>query len=260
MARVKYTQALAQEYIRLYKSCIIRPEHFAEVDRLVDRLIAHKSRYEAVGEKLGIPWYFIAVIHNMESGQDFSRHLHNGDPLSARTRHVPAGRPPYGKPPFTWEESAEDALRMRRLNRVSDWSLPHLLYELEGYNGWGYRLYHPYVLSPYLWSFSNHYTSGKYVADGRWSDTAKSRQCGAAVLLHRMEERKEISLDGGADENQEPIFVYSDHPIPQADKLQIFLNQFPGIALRVDSWPGKRTSEAVKKLFGFYLKGDPRNG
>src|SRR5436309_1074388 len=52
----------------------------------------------------------------------------------------------------------------------------------------GYRRYHPEVRSPYLWSGSTHYTSGKYVEDGRWSDTAVSRQLGAAVLLRRMAE------------------------------------------------------------------------
>ena len=61
-----------------------------------------------------------------------------------------------------------------------------MLYKLEAYNGWGYRDHHPDVNSPYLWSFSNHYKSGKYVADGTFSATAVSAQCGAAVLLKRL--------------------------------------------------------------------------
>ena len=40
--------------------------------------------------------------------------------------------------------------------------------------------------SPYLWSFSNHYARGKYVADGHFSATAVSQQCGAALLLKRL--------------------------------------------------------------------------
>lgn len=192
----------------------------------------------------------------MESGLDFTCHLHNGDPLSARTVHVPAGRPKSGKPPFTWEESAEDALRMRRIERVESWSLERVLYELERYNGWGYRLYHPYVLSPYLWSFSNHYTSGKYTADGRWSDTAKSRQCGAAVILRRLEERGEISF---SEPPETPLFYYSTGLVEGSEKLQEFLNGIEGITLRVDGRPGRKTSNAVKKAFGFYLAEDPRN-
>src|SRR4029077_17378517 len=93
-----------------------------------------------------------------------------------------------GQPPFTWEESATDALRLKKLDKVTDWNLPRTLYQLEAYNGFGYRLRHPEVLTPYLWSFSDHYTQGQYVADGTFSSTAVSKQCGAAVLLRRMAE------------------------------------------------------------------------
>src|SRR5262249_26048617 len=107
---------------------------------------------------------------------------------TARTVNVPAGMPKTGAPPFTWEESATDALQARNLNHVTDWGLPGTLYQLEAYNGFGYRSNHPEVLTPYLWSFSSNYTSGKYVADHKFDPTAVSKQCGAAVLLRRMSE------------------------------------------------------------------------
>ena len=147
---------------------------------------------------------------------------------------------------------------------MNDWSLPHLLYKMEGYNGWGYRLYHPYCLSPYLWSFTNHYTSGKYVSDGRWSDTAKSRQCGGAAIIKRMEELEIITLKRSFKipeviiPEKGPKFFYSLKTEDGVKKLQRFLNGFPDISLRVDGIPGPRTSAAFKKLFGLYLKGDPR--
>jgi lysozyme family protein len=111
--------------------------------------------------------------------------------------HVPSGRPfgnPKAKPnegpsatnPYTWEESAEDVLRWRGLDKWSDWSIRGALYKLEEYNGWGYRLYHPEVLSPYLWSFTNKYTKGKYAADGKWDENLVSGQPGAAALLRVM--------------------------------------------------------------------------
>ncbi len=256
MPKVNFTAALAREYGRLYRECKADPSKFDEIDRTVDRLLENISRYRTVSQNSGVPWFFIAAIHNMESGQDFTCHLHNGDPLSDRTVHVPAGRPRRGTPPFTWEESAADALAMRRLDRVTEWTLERTLYELEGYNGWGYRLYHPYVLSPYLWSFSNHYTSGKYTADGRWSETARSKQCGAAVIIRRLEERGEIHF---AEAAAAPIFYYSTKPVEGSEKLQEFLNSLEGVTLRVDGWPGEKTSNAVKKVFGFYLAKDPRN-
>jgi lysozyme family protein len=180
---MKLTEELKQEYRKLFDTCTIKPDKTPLLKGIINKINSNKSRYEAVGNKLNIPWYFIAVIHNMECSLNFKGHLHNGDPLTARTTHVPAGRPLTGNPPFTWEQSAGDALQLMKLHLWKDWGIEGMLYKLEAYNGWGYRRKHPNVLSPYLWSFSNHYEKGKYVADGRWSETAISNQCGAAVIL-----------------------------------------------------------------------------
>ena len=104
------TQPLREEYDRLFDTCDIRPERARDVDRQIDRIAANQSRYTAVAGEVGIPWYVVATIHSMEASLDFTRHLHNGDPLTARTVQVPAGRPTTGAPPFTWEASASDAL------------------------------------------------------------------------------------------------------------------------------------------------------
>jgi lysozyme family protein len=159
----------------------------AEFDVVVRTIRANRDRYERISRLVGgaIPWDFVSIIHNMECGLNFGKHLHNGDPLSARTRLVPAGRPVAGSPPFTFEASAIDALTMKgkEFHLVEDWSIPALLHRVEGFNGYGYRKYHPDVLSPYLWSGSNHYTRGKYVADGEWSASAVSKQLGTALIL-----------------------------------------------------------------------------
>ncbi len=267
MARVPFTMSLRKEYENLFNGCRIRPERLNEVESIIAKLQANKSRYQNVGGGLGIPWFFVAAIHNMESSLSFAKHLHNGDPLTRRTIHIPKGRPKKGSPPFAWEESAEDALTMRGLGAQTDWSLAGTLYQLEGYNGWGYRLYHSHVLSPYLWSFSNHYTSGKYTADGTWSDVAVSRQCGAAVLLRRMAEANLIDFSDqpARRPDAEPMIVTyamtrsQDPTIAlRAEELQRWLNTYPGIFVMVDGVPGKRTSEAYKKVTGYYLPGDPR--
>jgi lysozyme family protein len=262
MAKVSFTPALRAEYKNLFETCFTAADKKGAVEALVDQLAANRARYEKVGDTLGIPWQFIAVIHNMESSQRFDRHLHNGDPLTARTKQVPAGRPKTGTPPFTWEASAADALTMRGIGSGTDWSLEGTLYQIEGYNGWGYRSFHPHVLSPYLWSFSNHYTSGKYVADGTWSDSAKSAQCGAAVLLRRMAERK-LYGDGSAAGGPAVVaysMTKSADPAKQqqALALQAWLNTHPGIFVALDAAPGQRTSDAYKQVTGHYLRGDPR--
>jgi len=182
-----FNDDLKKEYRELYDSCVINPSKKVIADNVVNKLLNNRARYEAAGAVLNIPWQFVGVIHDMESSMNFGCHLHNGDSLKGRTIHLPAGRPLEGTPPFTWEESAADALRLRKIDQWKDWTLEGMLYQVEGYNGWGYRLHHQAVLSPYLWSFSNHYTMGKYIADGSWSDTAVSNQCGAAVLIKSLD-------------------------------------------------------------------------
>jgi lysozyme family protein/peptidoglycan hydrolase-like protein with peptidoglycan-binding domain len=189
------SKGLRQNYNLLYQSLLIRPARRAAVDQMVRRLTANKARYQKVAKAIGMPWYVVGIIHSLEAGGNFTKHLHNGDPRTARTTHVPAGRPKTGKPPFTWEASAIDALSGFRAWK--DWSVPGTLFKLEGYNGFGYRDHHPTVPSPYLWSFSNHYTRGKYVADGKFSPGAVSQQCGAAVLLKRLSAGDRVAVPMG---------------------------------------------------------------
>ncbi len=274
MAKVNLTQKLKDEYQRLFDTCIIRPSRAQEVEKLISRIEANRNRYAAVADPLGIPWYVVGVIHNMEASLKFTTHLHNGDPLTARTTHVPAGRPKSGQPPFTWEDSATDALRLENLHTVTDWSVPGTLFRLEAYNGFGYRLRHPDVLTPYLWSFTSHYTRGKFVADGSFSATAVSQQCGAAALLRRMAEtgailfnRDGVPLPAAVNEpgavdplaDFEPLVRFSEtEKSPLAEELQKALNRFPGIFVKVDGVPGSKTSDAFKKISGHFLAGDPR--
>lgn len=258
MPTVKFTRSVQQHYVELYNTCEVAEKHFGDVDAIVAGILANRARYERVSHETGAPWYFIAAIHNMEASQRFNCHLHNGDRLTGRTRHVPAGRPRDGAPPFTWEHSARDALTMHKVNEVAQWTLARILYELEKYNGWGYRLYHPHVNSPYLWGFSTHYHSGKYVADGTWSDSAVSRQCGAAVIIRRLEERGDIKPLAEQTVPAGPVLYYANQAIKHGEDLQRFLNTFGGISLRVDGWTGERTSDAMQQVFGFRLSNDPR--
>jgi lysozyme family protein len=181
-----------EDYLARWAACQILPARLGAVDRLVDRVLANRARYEAVSAQTGVPWWWIAAVHSLEADLSFSTHLHNGDPLTARTVHVPAGRPPTGDPPFTWEASAVDALAYDHVSSWHDWDLVGALYKLEGYNGMGYRTHG--VPSPYLWSFSNQYARGKYVADGVWDPNAVSDQCGGATLWKRMTQRGLLAL------------------------------------------------------------------
>ena len=182
--------ALRPEYERLFANCKILDEHLFNVRGLVARVLAHRLRYEAVGKPLGTPWWIIGAIHAMESELNFHTHLHNGDPLTQRTVQVPSGRPKEGDPPFTWEVSAIDALKLHGFHVWRDWSVTGALYKAEEYNGWGVRRFHA-ASGPtaYLWSHTNQYLGGKYVKDHVWSATAKSQQPGVAAMLRLMSDR-----------------------------------------------------------------------
>lgn len=140
--------------------------------------------------KGGVPAPIVFTLHGRESTWNFKKHLHEGSPLTGRTKWVPKGRPKRGNPPYTFEESAEDALYLLKDLESVDWtSCDQALYNIEKYNGLGYLKYRP-INSPYLWAgCDNHYTKGKYVADGRYSSTAVDKQLGCATILKRMVER-----------------------------------------------------------------------
>ena len=261
----RLTLALRNEYQNLFDTCEIRPARKAQIETLVSKLLLNKSRYQAVADLTDVPWYIIAALHNMESTQNFKKHLHNGDPLTARTVRVPRRRPVAGNPPFTWEESAIDALTFDGLDRVEDWTLSGSLFKLEGFNGFGSR--NKGIRSPYLWSFSTHYTKGKFVADNVFDPDAVSDQCGAALILRRMIDNDEIEIPvtiapstvseittAGA------LVPFSNKKTVHATRLQKLLNRFPGISAKVtpDGAAGKKTSTAFKEVTGSFLAGDPR--
>jgi lysozyme family protein len=167
-------------------------KHKMKVDKVVRRILLHKKRYQNVADKSGVPWYVIAGLHNMESSGSFRHHLHEGSSLSGRTRWVPKGRPYKGTPPFTWEESAYDALNYDKMGQKR-WSyLFDTLWAVECYNGTGYWRYHRSTPTPYIYSKTTIERPGKYIADGKWSSTAISKQVGVGAIWKRLIDKREL--------------------------------------------------------------------
>ncbi|MGJ5205549.1 hypothetical protein [Bradyrhizobium sp. HKCCYLR20261] len=158
-----------------------RLRSFSSVAR---RLVAAKARYQAVSKVTGVPWPIIAVIHERESSQSWSRSLAQGDPWDRVSVHVPAGRGPFA----SWEDAAVDALVncAPHAARWRDWSIGGALTLLEHYNGLGYA--RRGVPSPYVWAGTDQYRCGKYVRDGVYDAQAVDRQPGCAGLLKAMME------------------------------------------------------------------------
>ncbi len=176
---------IEDDYRKLFATCQVRDQYKATVDDYVSRMLDNRQRYSKIYDEICVPWFFVGGIHALEASFNFRTHLHNGDSLSSRTTHVPAGQPKTWNPPNDWESSAIDALKAKKYDKETSWTLPEILYRWEKYNGVRSRVLHN-INTPYLWSFSQHYSKGKYVADNVWDSNAVSKQVGAAVILRRL--------------------------------------------------------------------------
>ena len=163
----------------------------ARIDAAAKRILKIKPALLVASARTGVPWPWLGAVLERESSCRAGRHLHNGDPLTARTIHVPAGRlPAPAAPPFSFAASAFDALCvLKGLHRVGDWSIGQQAYQAERYNGFGYRKRG--LRSPYLWAGCNHQQAGKYVADGDFDPDEIDRQPGVIPLVQRV-----LALDG----------------------------------------------------------------
>lgn len=197
--------AIREEYAALWRDMALHPSWVRAFQREAQRILRNRARYESVAAVTHVPWFVIGLIHSMESGLDFDTHLHNGDPLTERTVQVPRGRPPNGSPPFRWEDSAIDALQYDNLTSVSNWCIEQIAFTLEAYNGWGYR--YKQLPTPYLWSGTNNYVSGKYIRDGHFDPKAVSEQTGAMAILsvmHDLQPDIHLTYFNGSDAAHEP--------------------------------------------------------
>jgi lysozyme family protein len=187
--------ALAPDYARLFAAMEVRHDWVARIDADARAVLQFKRRFQVVERLTGVPWVLIGLQQLREAGKHdkgplkgqirMDRHLHNGDTLTSWTKNDPANRPVTGKPPFTWESSAVDALKNDRLTELSDWSPELIAWAGETFNGFGYREYHA-MLSPYLWSGTLYYTIGKYDADGHFKADLVDQQPGILPVLQRL--------------------------------------------------------------------------
>ena len=174
-------QDIRDNYLELFDSCTIRSKHQGTVAWYVSKLKdpGNQARYKRVARAVCAPWFFIGIIHGMEAGFNFRGHLHNGDSLRRRTRNIPRNRPKVWNPPSSWEASAVDAIRYDKFVNKQDWDLATMLYRWEAYNGFRSRTIHK-INTPYLWSFSNHYTKRQIR-----SRQCLGRQCGLQAVRCR---------------------------------------------------------------------------
>jgi len=159
--------------------------HDAAADVFEAHWTKHRARYEQVAAKTDMPAKLIAALHWRESSGNFNTYLHQGDPLGKPAVHVPKNIPVFHK----WEDAAVHALQMKKgvqndLGVEKETKDPaSLATYAEFYNGLGYH--NRGVPSPYVYSGTNQYSAGKYVADGKYDPKVKDKQVGVMALMSR---------------------------------------------------------------------------
>lgn len=160
-----------------------------------------KARYQGVTDRLieqgfqPVPWWFTAIVSEREYGGPprWDRQIGQGDPLHQVSTHDPKGRGPFLDHPDdvtpghdAWTRCCLDAM----INcgpyaaKWTDWTPGGVLTLWEEYNGLGYAARG--VPSAYVWSGTDQYTSGKYVADHVYRASAIDVQEGCAPILAMM--------------------------------------------------------------------------
>ena len=197
--------AMKAGYRNLWNAMCVSDSRRSAIDAVAMRINNSKQRYQQVAAKFpGMPWYIIGMWHYRESNNDFRGVLHNGEHIigtGRKTKLVPPGRGPFS----TWEEAAIDALRIKNLQNVREWTVERIGYESERFNGFGYMKFG--INSPYVWSGSNLYSVGKYVADGRYDADHVDKQLGVMPIMLRI-----FDL-GFADEPQKQSATLPPEPV-----------------------------------------------
>ena len=242
----------SSNYLDLWKTMTITPDRGREANAIASRIVSSQGRYAAAVQGTKVPWWFLAVVHAMECSLRFDQHPHNGDKLTARTTRVPKNRPAFGNPPYSWEDSAADALVYHRLDAVTDWSLASALYHWHRFNGINNEYKRRNIPTPYLWSGCGHYQKGKYVADHVFDAEAVSKQIGAAVLLRTLVDLGAVSLSRNDNIVANPVaaaesvrvLAIDNGTLPPAAKDEL---EFPGI-LKVGAGKTAKEKKKVRRL------------
>ena len=154
-------------------------EQQVEMDKFVENFNKNSEKYKEVEEVTGVPAELIAAIHWRESSGDFNTYLHNGQKLGSTTTVAPMGI--YFE---DWTEAAIHAMKSHKPQIIEVGNIETWFEYAEAYNGYGYR--NIGVSSPYVWSGSDKYTCGKFIADGTYDDNYKDKQIGVAVLIKEL--------------------------------------------------------------------------
>lgn len=169
--------------------------------KFADRALVHKADYQHIASlikqeyDLYIPWWFIPLVHERECvrGVDnWSCNIAQGCRFDVKCNVIPKNGP------FSsFDKAAIAALVLEHpfAAKNTNWSGGGTMTIAEDYNGTGY--YRMGVTNPYLFSGTDKYVKGKYIADHKYDANKVDTQLGVAISLKALMERdSSITLDG----------------------------------------------------------------
>lgn len=165
----------------------------AVVSAAVKKIRAGQAEYARVADATGLDWRLVGALHYRESGCRFGCRIQDGRRLAPKT---------------DWTQQASSFLR-KWMHDSRRTGADALLFA-EAYNGFGYR--RRGIKSPYVWSGTSYYVSGKFVRDGVFDKDAVDAQLGIYVLLKALKEQ--AGNGGGAKEGKD-----EDHDVKKVSCL-----------------------------------------
>jgi lysozyme family protein len=233
---------LAPEYAALLAAMRVDParEHelAARAAAVLELANRHRDEWAEVAGKTGVPRLWGLASFERESGSDYSRSPAQGDRWDRVSVDVPRGLGPYR----CWGDACVAAYRIDRLDEVAGsagvplastpptgtdvavderaggsstsaqtpalpWTWTRACYEGELFNGFGPRAHGR--RTGYLWSWTNIYTGGKYVADGKWDPDHVDEQCGMVPMMAAL-----LRLDSSLALADAPPWSAGPEPLP----------------------------------------------
>lgn len=255
---------LMPEYVKLLSTMIVLPARVGVIDATAKKLTGplYWPRYQQVQDATGVMGELIAALDYRESNANPRCALGQGDPWGAVSTHVPIGKGPFR----SWSDAATYYVHYDHLDDASHaWSMPYLCWKGEAWNGFGPRDHR--INTGYLWSGTNHYAKGKYVADGKWDPEKVDEQLGIIPLVIRMMELRNTMLPGMPGKANAPGLIPQAAPVgvgrPPVEGhdvkwMQAALNKVAHAGLVEDGNFGRRTRTAVwdyQKAHGLAVDG-----
>lgn len=150
---------------------------FSAAKQIAD--LVNMGKYNNISSKTNIPTYVIGILHYREASLNFNKRLQDGNNLD---------------PGMTFDQDAISIL-LKIFGTHANWStISNVLKHIESYNGFGYTGDNIKNNSPYVWSGTDLYTSGKFIGDKIYNSSYKDTQIGAAAIMGEFQAHPELKI------------------------------------------------------------------